>query len=76
MHVKLYYERDFYRFIMVTPVRLLRIITWLFRHLLFFFYFFFFLLLILNDSFAHLVPVPRFEVQVLSFFRYGVYIGA
>lgn len=43
MHVKLYYERDFYRFIMVTPVRLLRIITWLFRRLLFFFFLFLFL---------------------------------
>lgn len=69
MHVELYYERGFYRFIMVTPVRLLRIITWLFRRLLFLFLSFFFLL-ILNDSFAHLVPVPRFG---LRFFRFSIW---
>lgn len=68
MHVKLYYGRGFYRFIMVTPVRLLRIITCLFRRLLFFYFFFF--LLILNDSFAHLVPVPRNEVR---FFRFSIW---
>lgn len=66
MHVKLYYGRGFYRFIMVTPVRLLRIITCLFRRLLFF------LFLFLSSDFKRQFRTPRSRTSkrgtILSFF--------